>query len=137
MPIPDRSHHRPVARPGLKLRSSDRTHRSEEHMATHTSTDTTAADTGRPKLAEAPSVDLTTAYNDALAWWDAYDALGDLDLGTNLEDVIVTARRLGVNDVRDLHSRAAEIIRQTCGVDSITEFTTSAAAERLHCCRNA
>ena len=106
-------------------------------MATHNNIDTTGAETGRPRLAEAPSIDLTTAYNDALAWWDAYDALVDLDLGTTVEDVIVTASSLGAYDVRNLHSRAAEVIRQMCDVDNITEFTTPAVAERLHCCRNA
>jgi hypothetical protein len=137
MPIPDRSHQPSGHQTGLNSGQTDRIDRSEEHMAPHPHTDPTATESGRPRLAEAPRVDLTTAYNDALAWWDAYDALVDLDLGTTVEDVIATAHRLGIDNVRDLHRRAAEIIQQVSDEDSITRFTDFAVAERLHRCRNA
>jgi hypothetical protein len=42
----------------------------------------------RVPVASAPAVGLEDAYNTSIAWWTAYDALDDLDLGTTLEDVL-------------------------------------------------
>ena len=105
-------------------------------MAAKKNTRSTTPRPRRKPVTQAPTVPINEALNHALAWWDEYDALEDLDLGDTLEAVVVAANALGLNTVRDLHGRGAEVIVAVTGVIDLNQFTTAATAERLHQARN-
>lgn len=91
----------------------------------------------RAPVAAAPTIDVGEALNDAVAWWDEFDALVDLDLGDALEQVLATARALHLPTVRDLHHDAARVIGCMSGVAAVSRFTDAATANALHQARNA
>lgn len=87
-------------------------------------------------VTRAVSAPLLQAADEALAWWDEYKMLDDLDLGNDLEDVLASARRHGVGTVEDLRRQAGAIIAEVGYHSHISNFTTAAGANALHRARN-
>lgn len=81
-------------------------------------------------------VPLDQASNDALAWWDDYQMLNDLDLGNDLDAVLSAAHDHGLTTVADLRRDAKRVIARVTGVDHINNFTTGPTANDLHRTRN-
>ncbi|QWF21788.1 hypothetical protein KM427_23155 [Nocardioides sp. LMS-CY] len=108
-------------------------------MTTAASTRTTTAKKARQQrvpVTNAVVIALTQAADEAVAWWDEYDTLDDLDLGNDLEDVLASARRRGLETVEDLRREAGKVITDVTGIASITTFTTASGANALHRAKN-
>lgn len=89
---------------------------------------------------EAPTafvtVPLDRAVEEAVAWWDEYEMVADLDLGNDLDDVLAAARRHGVETTADLRMAARKVIAAVTDNSAPTTFTTVAGANALHRARN-
>lgn len=81
-------------------------------------------------------IPLIQAADDALAWWDEYDMLTDLHLGNDLEEVLASAQRRGLETVGDLHREAGKVIADVTGIANISNFTTASSANALHRAKN-
>lgn len=84
-----------------------------------------------------PTIDFAAAHNDALAYWDQYDALVDLDLGDVLESVRSAACGIGCMTADDLYANAGDIIRRVTGLAYLNQFADASTANVLHSVRNA
>lgn len=103
-----------------------------------TATLSTAKKTRQPRLPVTSSVaiPLTQAADEAVAWWDKYDMLDDLDLNNDLDDVLASAQRHGLKNVEDLRLGAGKVIADVTGVLTISNFTTASSANALHRVKN-
>lgn len=102
----------------------------------HSTASRTKTDGKSPRPVTFATIPLDQAVEEALAWCDQYEMLTDLDLGNDLDDVLTSARRHGVETTADLRVAASKVIVDVADNLTITTFTTAAGANALHRARN-
>lgn len=105
-------------------------------MATRTKTTTKTVSRKHVPATSAVDVPLGQAADEAVAWWDEYQMLDDLNLGNDIDDMLASAHRHGLHTVEDLRRNAAKVIADVTGNPNLSNFTTAAGADALHRARN-